>query len=316
MSYPYTNQPLTPIRTSLRDRVRGISAAPVSRRILQPTGQAILEWIGVNDLKVDDYQRKVSSPHVRAIVRNFNSDTFGIITVALREDGSLYVVDGQHRVIAIRSMQAEGDNQEVQCVVIAGWTSVQEAQFFSESQRNRKGITPGQAHNAEVYAQDEVAVAIETAVRNAGFRISGQVDGEGGQIKAVGALYRITRAYGAAILSNTLLICAAAWGTDNPPQDNTINGVSLFIFMYPSLNYQRLVDKLGEETEDSLISKSKSISASMNYRLQDAIAQELFNRYNYRMSAHKLTDLPGRLEVARAFLKKHATTPRKPGAPR
>lgn len=316
----YQQQHALPVltkRSTLRDRVRGTFVPLTKQRILQPSGEAILEWIGVNDLQVDDYQRKISSQQVRDIIRNFNSDTFGIITVALRENGDLYVVDGQHRVTAIRLMQLEGDNQEVQCVVISGWTPVQEAKFFSESQRNRKSITPGQAHTAEVYARDEIAVTIERAVCEAGYRLSVKTgDDGGGHIKAVGALYRVAGTYGSSILAKTLLVCASTWGVDNAPLEPTINGIALFLRMYPDVDVRRLVVRLRIESEDALIAKGKSIGMSMGYKLQEAIAQEIFNRYNVKMSTHKLTDFPGHLEGVRQYVKRHGVAARKPGAQR
>jgi len=306
-----------PKRSSLRERVRGTAVPQTPQRILQPKGEAILEWVGVNDLQVDDYQRKISSTQVRDIIRNFNSDTFGVITVALRTNGDLYVVDGQHRVTAIRLMQQEGENQEVLCVVISGWTPVQEAKFFSESQRNRKTITPGQAHTADVYARDDVAVTIERAVCEAGYRMSiRRGDDGGGHIKAVGALYRVAGTFGPPVLARTLLVCASTWGVDNAPLEPTINGIALFLRMYPDVDFRRLVARLRVDSEGALIAKGKSIGTSMGYRLQEAIAQEIFNRYNVKMSTHKLTDFPGHLEGVRQYVKRHGVAARKPGAQR
>lgn len=302
---------------SLRERVRRSAPRPTTNRILQPSGDAILEWIGVNDLLVDDYQRKVSTKRVHEIVRNFNSDTFGIITVALRENGDLYVVDGQHRVSAIKRMQEEGENQEVLCVVISGWTSTEEAKFFSESQRSRATITPGQAHHAEVFAHDPTAAAIDVAVRSAGYHIAPQDDSEwSGRIKAVGALYRITNTYGVEFLEWTLCLCASAWGAATAPMEPTINGVTQFLVMYPRADFKRVAAKLGATSEEELIAKGREIATSMGYRVQEGIARELFNRYNHKMTANRLTGFEDQLEGVRRYQKRAGVAPRTPGAQR
>lgn len=318
MATPYTSTPLpVPNRLSLRDRVRGLPEIRPATRILQPKGEAILEWVGVNDLQVDDYQRKIRSTQVRDIVRNFNSDTYGILTVALRENGDLYVVDGQHRVVAMQLMQHEGENQEVRCVIISGWTPVDEAKFFAESQRNRSTITPGQAHNAEVYAGDEIAVAVNRAVEDAGYKIATHTAGKAtGRINAVGALYRIAVTYDVPTLATALHVCAAAWGTERGPMEPTLNGVSLFLQMFPGVDRQRLIQRLGVRSEEVLIDKGRAISTSMGYKLQEAIAQELFGWYNIKMSTHRLADFPRRLDAVNARAKRGGVAARKPGAQR
>ncbi len=75
-----------------------------------------IEWIKNKDLKLDT--RRMS--HLRLvehIVQKFDPECFGIITVARTENG-LQVVDGRHRVEAIRKLF--GENEKVPCVYLEG----------------------------------------------------------------------------------------------------------------------------------------------------------------------------------------------------
>ena len=60
--------------------------------------------ISVDLLTTDmTYQSPVKESHVKDIVKNFNTEATGIITVSHR-DGKYHVTDGQHRVEVYKRM--------------------------------------------------------------------------------------------------------------------------------------------------------------------------------------------------------------------
>jgi hypothetical protein len=64
-------------------------------------------WLPIEDLKIDrSYQRsEVSHKNTLDMARDFNWDAFGSIVVGARNDGSMWVADGQQRVLAARHRQ-------------------------------------------------------------------------------------------------------------------------------------------------------------------------------------------------------------------
>ncbi len=61
--------------------------------------------IKADDLNVDrGYQRAAGTSYINKIAREFDPALFGIITVAERDDGSYWILNGQHRVEAMRKM--------------------------------------------------------------------------------------------------------------------------------------------------------------------------------------------------------------------
>lgn len=62
-------------------------------------------WLPVDDIQIDkEYQRDEESAIVRRLTERFNADIAGPLRVSERADGSLWVMDGQHRLQAIRAL--------------------------------------------------------------------------------------------------------------------------------------------------------------------------------------------------------------------
>jgi hypothetical protein len=95
------------------------------------------EWIVANDIRVDtQYQRPINIAHVRKIANEFDERAFGVILVSERADGSVYVIDGQHRLAAVKSMGRGGS--EIPCHVYRGLSVGDEALIFHmQTQRNQ-----------------------------------------------------------------------------------------------------------------------------------------------------------------------------------
>lgn len=87
-----------------------------------------LRWIDKNHLHVDDaYQRPANKHRASAMAEKFDWRFFGAAIVAEREDGSFWVPDAQHRVMA--AMLRE-DVTEVPCVVFKAHAVSEEARAF------------------------------------------------------------------------------------------------------------------------------------------------------------------------------------------
>jgi len=96
----------------------------------KPGDNGKYQRIPVGDLKLDfSYQRNVvSEPNTLAIARRFDWLGFGVLVVMRRQDGRLFVVDGQQRLSAT---QRRKDIQLVPCLVFESDGPKHEAKAFA-----------------------------------------------------------------------------------------------------------------------------------------------------------------------------------------
>ena len=91
-----------------------------------PVGDKVFVLVPVEDLHIDEsYQRPVQK-HVNTIAQEWDDMKCNPLKVNYREDGNLYVWDGQHRLVALKLMGID----YVLCVITVGLTQKQEAALF------------------------------------------------------------------------------------------------------------------------------------------------------------------------------------------
>jgi len=129
--------------------------------------RGVLQYVSKHILQVDhlSYQRDLNDGKRKRIAANFNWAAFGVLVVARRADGSLWVIDGQHRLAAVLS---RADILDVP-VVIFDIDSVQdEAVDFLVTNKERKPLTGIETFKAMVRSGDAVAVEVKALVESHG----------------------------------------------------------------------------------------------------------------------------------------------------
>lgn len=189
--------------------------------------------IAIDQLTVDKrYQRPLEDHRVTKIAENFDATLFGVLEVA-RRNGKCAVFDGQHRLAAVR----EGKIMDsVPCLVHDGLTPEQEADLFVKLQRERKNINPRDRFRARLFYGDPVALDIAEIVERSGYEIKENAADAGPdmwRIRAVSALERVYRSWGAEHLCTTLDAVHDWWGGDKRSTDGgLIQGVAHFLKAY------------------------------------------------------------------------------------
>lgn len=115
-----------------------------------------LKMVPVGDLKVDseNYQRALNPARLRKMKRDFNLGAAKALSVSRREDGSLWVYDGQNTLALFKEMGIT----QVPCVIVNA-TPTQEAQCFGLM--NGAGslkANPAEKQKAALFAGDELAI--------------------------------------------------------------------------------------------------------------------------------------------------------------
>lgn len=141
-------------------------------------------------LQVDySYQRDTKAEKIKAIRSSWSYVACGAISVSERDDGSYYVIDGQHRVLAA---MARSDISHLDCMVFQLNSSREEAIGFLAAQVQRKPVTASEKFKAEIVAGDKDAIFIANLLNSSGYKISDSQ--HGGKVRCIGALLSCVRA--------------------------------------------------------------------------------------------------------------------------
>src|SRR5262245_38445523 len=143
------------------------------------------EWLPVSKISVDhEFQRDLRSYWVRKLVKDFDPDKFGSLTVSRRGDGSIVALDGQHRLAA--ALEALGPDQLIPCLVYGELSKQEEASIFM-GENTRLGVSAIETYRAALTAEESWAVAIHKLLEGpVGYRIA--PGGSGPLLQCVAAL--------------------------------------------------------------------------------------------------------------------------------
>jgi hypothetical protein len=172
-------------------------------------------------------QRDLNQNRVDHIVATFDLEQIGTPTVNLR-DGIYWVIDGQHRIQALREIGWE--DQQVQCWTYEGLTEEEEAEKFLKL-NDYLAVNALAKFRVSVQAGRAVECDIDRIVRALGLVVS--ADRVPGGIGAVGTLRRVYERAGAAVLRQTLTLVRDAYG-DSGMEAAVIDGLGLFVHRYGS----------------------------------------------------------------------------------
>lgn len=167
-----------------------------------------IERIPLDKMILDVYQRGLNARNIAAIARNFNEARLGVLVVSERENGFYAVLDGQHRLAAMRQLGIHSAN----CIVLEGMTLQEEAEFFRRQSENKQNLRVKDLFNAGIYAGDAQCIEIQRLLDKYSFRIGGS--GHAKTVNALDALVMIVKLYGYEVLEYTLAVIDATWPTD------------------------------------------------------------------------------------------------------
>lgn len=160
-----------------------------------------LMWVPIADMKVSPKaQREFKESHAADYAADFDLEALGYPVVSKR-DGNFYIVDGQHRVAALK-MIGWGD-QSIQCEVYDGLTESEEAELFLRRDK-RRAIQAFDRFRIGVVAEREEETDINRIIMGCGLRVATDQDPK--SIAAVGALHKTYRNGGAKVLSRSVRI--------------------------------------------------------------------------------------------------------------
>ncbi len=284
---------------SLESRIESRRKQIEEAAIPQPFREQVLVYLRADDLVIDpSYQRDLDALKVNRIAKSFDWDSFSVLLVTRRADGKHMVLDGQHRVAAVRALGM--GHVLLPCYLYKGISYQREAKIFAGTNGNRSGIPVIKAFNALLIAGDAEAVDIARIVRSAGYDIARSLTIIAGQITAVGALRRIYRV-SPEDLSLILETIGEAYGEDDPDalQSWFMLGLWAFLRRYRnSYNAELLTKRLAQTPAAQLLNEGRNMAATGLCDRIQGVARAILKCYNYQAKGRRLPGWDGAIAAA------------------
>lgn len=237
--------------------------------------------LAVSTLMVDPrVQRPLDKRRVTKIAEALNFDALGVITVSRRDNGDNAVIDGQHRVEALR--EAGHGSMAVTCRVFKGLGLPEEAAMFRLLNNTAKPQYIDQ-FRVRVIEGDENAVAIARIITRHGWKIDMQTGSN--TFAAVAALERI---YNLDDISaeRALVTVTRAWGHESNAGDGRIvEGVGLVHVRYgDAVETDDLIDRLSKVPggPGALLGRARGLKDLIGSTVPRAVAEITVELYNAR----------------------------------
>ncbi len=208
----------------------------------RPTQRAPeLRWVPIKEMRVSPKaQREYRPAHAAQMAADFDLEALGY-PVLNRRGAIYYIVDGQHRIEALKMIGFENDS--IQCECYENLTEAQEADLFLRRDERRR-IAAFDKFRIAVTAERAAETEIDRIVRTNGLKVSSsQADG---CIRAVATLKKVYTRAGGEVLGRTLRIIRDSYGQAGFDAV-VIDGIALLC--------QRYNDELAEEIAVEKLSK-------------------------------------------------------------
>lgn len=233
----------------------------------------------ISALQVDKYQKKVRKRVVDEIVKNFNPAAVGVIHVSQREDGSLWIFDGQHRTEALSKLGFE----YVDCLVFTGLTPEQEASGFIGHHAVSKP-TKIEEHKGKVFAKDKSALEIERIVGELGLRVV--AGGMKDTIQSINTLYDIYEKNGEKVLKRVLNIIKEGFPNDDRPYTvPLLKSLRDLIIKYnKKFDDKWIIKKFNEINLNQLNNNADAFVSVYSFSKVEGMKMAITKSYNHRKS--------------------------------
>ena len=227
------------------------------------------------------YQRAVSESMVQKLIKTWDTRFLDPIVVSYR-DGKYYVIDGQHRVVAIRRMHPDED-VKVRCIVHTGLTYSDEAELFYKLDRCKKKLSYSQSVNALLQAgTDPELNDIARRMRTYGFQFATGAGTYGdNMVRATRAMVEAYRLLGPDPFSRMLALLRDTWqGEVDSLYSVMLSGMALFLKTYGSqINDKNFASRMSNVAPIAIVRKAEADYSTNRNALRGArVLLEFYNK--------------------------------------
>lgn len=233
-------------------------------------------------------QRPIDSVRVAAIADDFKREALGVIHVSRRANGIHHIIDGQHRIAALRVVSREDDT--VDCALWEGLNRAEEAAMFRRLNDTRQ-VQYLHRFRMRIVEGDPVACELSAMLASHGWTITeASTEGSFSAISALEKVYRAKDGGGIDTCDALVRIATEAWGHDSSAlRAEIVAALGVLLRRRPLLDIPKLVTMLATSKNGplSLIGGARQRRNMRNGRISDAIAEILANIYNHAPSGYR-----------------------------
>lgn len=236
------------------------------------------------------YQRNLSMTWARKIAKDFDPEMFGKPLLARRSDGKYAVIDGQHRIAALRILYPNQSVTFQADLEINADTQTKQAKSFTARNTYVKRTSSGDELRALIAGEDPEALQYQEILFGNGYRHKwggGRTrPGEVGPyvFKSVRKFCRDTWA---SDLDGALKVWTAAWGVSGFPVDSALLvGIALVFRRFSNdirFNPDRLADRIRKKTPMALAADGNVRAQIDSTRKEYGARILLRNLFNQRL---------------------------------
>ena len=235
------------------------------------------------------YQRPVDEKEVNRLIREWDDHLLDPLVVSFR-DGKFNVVDGQHRVAAMRKMNG-GKEVMVPCIIYSGLTYEQEADLCYKLDKAKKRLTLAQATNALAESGTDADIrTVKSLIEANGFVWAlDRRTRAANEIGSIRALMKSWRALGNEEFSRMLVLLRCTWGGHPDSLTSFVfSGMTTFLKTYSAEMDDRIfIRQLSKVEPDEIVRRGKLDFSTNNNGLR--YARVILEKYNnQRKNAKKL----------------------------
>lgn len=277
------------------EKAMGMTRAEADSLLHGMTKEVRFEWLPLEAMKVDPRaQRLLRRVWVKRHVSHFDANQIGVIVISRREDGSTWIIDGQHRVELLRAVG--WGNQKAYCEIFDNIGLRQEAALFLK--RNDKiSVRTFDKFAVSITEGNAESCAIAKIVAKVGLKIAeGSAEGSLYAVTALGRIFAgggmASEKEGAIALEKTLQTIEEAWGRQSTNfQGQVIEGIGMVHLRYGAkLDHGGLVAVLAKISGGAarLVTYAKQIRESYGGSPAWSVGAVLVQRYNRGRRSNKL----------------------------
>lgn len=255
-----------------------------------------IEDVPVAKMTVDpEVQRSVDRARVAKMVREFNPNALGVLTLSHRLDGSYHIIDGAHRVATV--VATDHEDWSLPAEVWEGLTLAEEAAMFRH-RNNTRQVSPIDKFRVRVVEGDTAAVELDEILIKYGWKVAwGTADASFAAVSAFESVYRSKfRGPGTTrdVCETVIRVITETWGHDSAGvRAELISGIGNLLLRYPTLvDLVKLTKALAVYPSGprGLVGKAKGLRDYRGGKLSDAVSEIVTEQVNKGRRINRLPE--------------------------
>lgn len=241
-------------------------------------------------------QREFVKSHGDKLAKKFNWNEFDPISVSFR-DGKFWVIDGQHRLYAIKK-NAGGKDVTILCRVFYGMTELDEADYFLQKGKIVKQLTNADVRKVEFNIGEPDVVGMVRGAEKAGWIVDFKTKWAKDRITSIASLLACYKALPDEQYVDMLSTLKAAWDSDKDAVGGMmLKGMAMFYqTYYGKFDSKELAKSLNRVSpvvvlRDGHALKTVSGASGRGIVAGRPYARAILNLYNVKRRTNRLDDV-------------------------